>query len=115
MHSAAKTVRDNAQPNATAMTVMMSPLSSLPDSPIYHPPDLDSDSSTSSASPMSIRYRHEMSTYTTVYAEMEAHTSRPPVLTKGDITLLVMNRPGSTFSRNVSVSIQTCLSGTGLS
>ncbi|KAJ7349403.1 hypothetical protein DFH08DRAFT_697561, partial [Mycena albidolilacea] len=31
-----------------------------------------------------------MSTHTTVYAEVEAHTSRPPVLTKGDITPLVI-------------------------
>ncbi|KAJ7367148.1 hypothetical protein DFH08DRAFT_679484, partial [Mycena albidolilacea] len=31
-----------------------------------------------------------MSTHGTVYAEVEAHTSRPPVLTKGDITPLVI-------------------------
>jgi hypothetical protein len=39
---------------------------------------------------MPIRYRHQMLTHTTVYAKVEAHTSRPPVLTKGDITPLVI-------------------------
>ncbi|KAJ7319308.1 hypothetical protein DFH08DRAFT_819245 [Mycena albidolilacea] len=65
----------------------LSALTSLPLSPYYGPSDSDSSSATPSPTP---QRNAAMSTHTTVYAEVEQHGSRPPVLKPGDITALVV-------------------------
>ncbi|KAJ7315370.1 hypothetical protein DFH08DRAFT_972064 [Mycena albidolilacea] len=83
--SVARNECDNTLPIAST-TTLPSILTPLPNSPNYGP-DSDSNSSDNSSS-LSPR-RNTISTHSTIYAEVEDHSSCPPVLTRGDITPLI--------------------------